>query len=583
MPGGQKQAAPAQTVESGHRGNALPIVICLLLAVVIMVIYAQTATHGYVAYDDDQYVYDNPWVKNGITASNIAWAFTTFFYANWHPLTWISYMLDFTLFGSNPGAQHIVNAAFHLGSALLLYLALYRMTRRPWRCALVAAIFAVHPLRVESVAWISERKDVLSTFFEMVTLLLYIRYTAKPRGRSYFAMAGVYALALLAKPMAVTLPVLLLLLDLWPLGRLDWPLDRAALARRSLEKAPLAAMAAIAALLTFLAQRGYGAVATLTRFPIAARLANAAITYVAYIGEMFWPADLAVLYPSHPPGAGATLLAVVILAAITAAAWHWIKERPYIAVGWLWYVVTLVPVIGLVQVGIQAMADRYTYLPSVGLSIALVWIVADLVERRHAWRTAFAAVAIVALVALTAAAYRQTAYWKSSRTLFEHTLAVTENNYVIQNNLGLVTARDGDSAGAIALYRAALAIAPDYAEAHANLGHELLKAGQLDQAWSSVSKALEANPNLAVPQGDLGVLLAARGQYEEARRHLERALSLSPSDAENESNLCFVLTHLGHPEEAIAHCRAALRLSPNLANAKFNLDNALAAKEGRAP
>src|SRR5579863_2372147 len=284
--------AEAAPVAAPQASRTLPAWICLSLAAVTILIYAQTASHGYVAYDDDQYVYENALVKVGLTASNVAWAFTTFFYSNWHPLTWISYLLDSSLFGLNPGAAHLENLAFHVGSTLLLFLALYRMTKQPWRCALVAGIFAVHPLRVESVAWISERKDVLSTFFEMLTLLLYVRYADKPGSRRYLAMAGAFALSLLAKPMAVTFPFLLLLVDYWPLGRLSWPLQQGAVRRLCLEKVPLMAMSAVAALLTFQAQSGYGAVVSLNRFSLPARLANAAIGYVAYIGKAIWPADL---------------------------------------------------------------------------------------------------------------------------------------------------------------------------------------------------------------------------------------------------------------------------------------------------
>jgi Tfp pilus assembly protein PilF len=551
----------------------------MLLALAVLAIYSQTANFGYVAYDDDQYVYQNPWVKAGLTASNIGWAFTTFFYANWHPLTWLSYMLDFNLFGSNPGAQHLVNVAFHLASTLLLFLTLFRMTRQPWRCAVVAAIFAVHPLHVESVAWISERKDVLSTFFEMFTLLLYVRYIEKRSVRNYLRMAVAFGLSLLAKPMAVTFPFVLLLLDFWPLRRLDWPLQPAALRRLFLEKTPLLAMAAVTSVLTFLAQRGYGAVASLSHLPLAERVGNAAIAYVAYIGKTFWPVDLAVLYPVQKPVIGNAIIAVLILAAITGAAWKWVRQRPYLAVGWLWYLGMLVPVIGLVQVGTQSMADRYTYAPMVGLSIAIVWTIADLVKNRPALRIAAAAATIPMLAVLAGAAYQQATYWKSSRTLFEHTLAITKENRIIQNNLGVVLADEGNSAEAVKLFGAALAIAPDYAEAHGNLGHELLKSGQADQAQASLTKALDLNPNLVRAQADLGVLLASRGEFEEARRHLERSLALAPGDAENESNLCFVLTHLARFDDAIAHCNTALLINPGMSNARFNLDNARAAQK----
>ena len=574
-PAGRAPGLNQETASS----RTFSILICVLLALAILAIYSQTATYGYVAYDDDQYVYKNPWVQAGLTAYNVGWAFTTFFYSNWHPLTWISYMLDFSLFGSNPGAQHLVNVALHLASTLLLFFALTRMTRQPWRCAVVAAIFAVHPLHVESVAWISERKDVLSTFFEMLTLLLYVRYTTKPGTRSYLAVAAAFALSLLAKPMAVTFPFVLLLLDYWPLRRLDWPLKAAALRPLFMEKVPLLAMAAVASVLTFLAQRGYGAVVSLNRFPLPARAANAAIAYVNYMVKTVWPADLAVLYPARGPEFGSAVTALLILAALTWAALRWVKPRPYLAVGWFWYLGMLVPVIGLVQVGTQAMADRYTYVPMVGLSIAIVWTVAGLVEHRPALRIAAAAATILALVVLAVASYRQATYWKSSRTLFEHTLAVTTDNSIIQNNLGVIMAGEGNTVEAIKLYRKALATAPDYAEAHANLGHQLLNLGQLDQAQTSLTRALDLSPDLPLAEADFGLLLAARGEFEGARRHLERSLTLAPGDADNESNLCFVLTHLDRPDEAIAHCNTALRIKPGLANAQFNLSNALAAKK----
>jgi Flp pilus assembly protein TadD len=275
------------------------------------------------------------------------------------------------------------------------------------------------------------------------------------------------------------------------------------------------------------------------------------------------------------------ILAAILLVAVTVMAWRSIEKRPYFAVGWLWYLGMLVPVIGLVQVGIQAMADRYTYMPTVGLSIALVWTIADLVEGHRALRLTTAGAAIAALAVLGIAAFRQTAYWKTSRTLFEHTLAVTRNNHIIQNNLGVVVGREGDSAEAIDLYRQALATVPDYAEAHANLAHELLKAGNFAEAEQHLTQALAERPNLASAHGDFGVLMAAKGQFEAARQQFERALAIAPADADNESNLCFALTHLGRPDEAMVHCEAALRIDPNHADAKFNLNNARAALGGR--
>jgi len=559
----------------------LLIPICLTLAAAMLAVYLQTAGYGYVAYDDDQYVYENPILKAGLTAANLGWAFTTFYYANWHPLTWVSYLLDQQLFGLQPGAQHMVNLALHLASTLLLFLALVRMTGRTWRCAVVAGIFALHPLHVESVAWISERKDALSTFFEMLTLWLYVRYVAAPGVRRYLAVALAFACSLLSKPMAVTFPLVLLLVDFWPLRRLPWPPGPGG-AQKALrlawEKLPLLAMAAGASVLTFLAQRGYGAVVSLNRLPVEARAANAAIAYAAYIGKAIWPAGLAVLYPAQNPAPGATAAALLLLAGITALGLRWIASRPYLLAGWLWYAGMLVPVIGLVQVGVQSMADRYTYVPLVGLSMALVWLVADFAEKRPALHNLAAGLALAALLLWTAAAYVQTGYWRNSRTLFEHTLAVTRNNHIIENNLGVIVARDENPAEAMALYRAALAHAPDYAEAHSNLGHALIKAGQLDEAARQVAEALRLQPNMALAHGDMGVLLAARGDYPAARAQLEESARLAPTDAEDESNLCFVLVHLGSLDQAIAHCHRALKISPDLLNAHFNLGSALAAQ-----
>jgi tetratricopeptide (TPR) repeat protein len=551
----------------------------LLLAAIMIGIYAQAGGFGYVAYDDDQYVYENHRVKQGLTTANTAWAFTTFFYANWHPLTWISYMLDFSLFGPNAGAQHLVNLVFHLGSAILLFLLLERTTRQIWRSAMVAAIFAVHPLRVESVVWISERKDVLCMFFEMLGLVLYARYAAKANLKRYLPVAIAFALSLLAKPMAVSFPMVLLLVDVWPLQRLNWPFSMAAARPLILEKIPLMGLSAIASVLTFMAQHQFGAVASLTNVSPGARVSNAAIAYVAYMWKFFWPSGLAVLYPPRTPDPGLVAGAVVLLVLLTVVAWKCAEQRPYITVGWFWYVGTLIPVIGIMQVGVQTMADRYTYLPMVGLSIAIVWPLAQLAESR-AMQPVLAGAGVVSVIALTVVAYRQTSYWKDSQTLFRHALAVTQNNYILENNLGVITAREGNSQEAISLYRHALSVSPDYAEAEANLGHELFRAGQAEEARSHVEKALRLKPGMPTALRDYGVLLAAQGRFEEARHDLERALAIVPDDADDESNLCYVLTQMRRAAEAIVHCNVALRIHPGHANAELNLKNAQAMQGG---
>jgi len=554
------------------------LVLCLATAAV----YWQTSHYAFIAYDDDQYVYENPHVQAGLTLSGAAWAWTTFFYAYWHPLTWISLMLDRQLFGSNPGGFHLMNVALHMAAAVLLLLALARMTRCPWRSTVVAGIFALHPLHVESVAWITERKDVLSMALAMLALLLYVRYTERLSLRRYLWVALAYALSLAAKPMFVTFPFVLLLVDCWPLRRIKQPLSAPALKPLLLEKIPLLALAAVSSVLTVVAARSNGAVANLTSLSLPARLANACIAYVTYLWKAFWPFGLGVLYPAVPPDAGAVLAAALVLAAVTTVALLAVGQHPYLAIGWLWYLGTLVPVSGLVQAGLQSNADRFTYLPLVGFSMALVWGVADAVAKRPVFRLATAVLAGAALLALAIGAHAQAAYWRDSRTLFEHTLEVTKRNYIILNNLGVTLAADGRHEDAIADYRQALAINPDYAEARANLGHELLWTGKMEEAYPALVEALRLKPDAAVAQGDLGVLLAARGQYPEARQRVQESLRLAPANAEMQSNLCYILQRLGRLDEAISHCDEALRLKPDSVGGHFNRGTALAAEAKNA-
>ena len=366
-----------------------------------------------------------------------------------------------------------MNVLLHFGATVFLFLALLRMTKQEWESALVAGVFAVHPLHVESVAWIAERKDVLSAFFQMLTLLLYVRYAGKPEPRRYLVMALAFALSLLAKPMAVTLPFVLLLLDDWPLRRME-PGSRQ---RLLIEKLPLLAMSLAASVLTFFAQRTT-AIVTLARVPLSERLANAVFAYLAYIGKAFWPTRLAVLYPIQKPPLPGVFAAALILSAVSIAAVLGIRRRPYLFVGWFWYLGMLVPVIGLIQVGFQSMADRYTYVPFIGLSIALVWTLGDICDGRPALQRAAIAVGIVALATLTLGAYRQAKYWKTSATLYQHALAVTRGNYIIQNNLGIILESQGREDEAIALFRQAVAAAPDYPQGLNNLGATLGRQGK---------------------------------------------------------------------------------------------------------
>ena len=560
--------------------KSLIVTVCALLTLATLAVYFRTFHYPFVNYDDDRYVYVNPVVRAGLTVPGTIWAFTSF-YMNWHPLTWLSLMLDVQLFGLNAGPEHQVNVWLHIASVVLLFLALARLTAKPFRAAIVAGIFALHPLHVESVAWISERKDVLSTFFEMLTLLLYARYAGKRTATRYVAMALAFACSIMAKPMAVTFPFVLLLLDYWPLHRFEWPPSLARIKPLLWEKAPLLAMSAAASVLTVIAQSTSGEVISLSEWPFPVRLANAVVVCFRYIEKAIWPTDLAVLYPLEKPSAGGVVLALLALAAISFVAILWRRKRPYFLVGWLWYLGMLVPVLGLVQVGWQSMADRYTYLPLVGLSIALVWTVADFAASRFSLQIAAGASAVVALVLLAVAAGRQAEYWQSDEALYTHTLAITRNNFMIENNLGAALGNEGRTFEAVTPLENAVAMHPNYAAAQANLGHELLRQGRLDQAFVHLTEALRLNPGLLQVEAELGVLWKLRGNFEEASRWYAKALDGLPPNARGQSDLCFVLQRAGKLDDAIAHCKEALRIKPDLAEAQRNLDTAIAARGSR--
>jgi protein O-mannosyl-transferase len=591
----RKRKPPVQQPPKPTRTHA--ILAAAAIAVAILIIYGQTFGFGFISFDDGAYVARNATVQSGLSLQNLAWAFTTFTASNWHPLTWISFMLDCQLFGLNPGEQHAVNVLLHLASSILLFLTLHRMTGRRWRSALVAAIFAVHPLHVESVAWIAERKDVLCAFFEILAIWFYASYATTSKPRDYALTIAAFALSLLAKPMAVTFPFVLMLIDLWPLRR----------SIRTFEKIPMFAMSAAASFVALRAQGTTGATA-LVNLPFADRLGAAIAGYLRYVAKAFWPVNLAMLYPIQIFSLPAVIASALILIAITAVAILTFRRRPYVLAGWLWFLGTLLPVIGLIQAGFQSIADRYTYVPLIGLSIAVIWTAADLLESRP--RVLATGAACIILV-LTMVAYRQTAYWRDTITLYEHTLASTRDNYVIHNNLGIefesagrideaagqfraavdaapdfkdalnslgaILEYKGDNAGAIALHRRAIAADPNYATAHLNLGHELYQAGEIPEARHELKEGLRLDPNSPRGHAYLGALLARTGDFDQARQHLERSAALAPPTADTETNLCYVFLELGHPEQAIDACKAALKIHPNSANAQRLLASANAA------
>ncbi len=557
--------------------------VCVLVALVGAA-FAPVMNAGFIALDDPLYVYDNANVLAGLRARGLTWALTTFEAANWHPLTWVSHMLDVTLFGPLAGPQHRVSIALHAATAVLLFLFLERLTGA-WGPALFsAALFAVHPLRVESVAWISERKDLLSGLFAILTLLAYLRYVRRPAPGRLLTVGATFALGLMAKPMIVTLPFALLLLDWWPLGRLR-PASSAAGAppaatgwRRLLrEKAPLLALSAASSVVTFVAQRQGGAMANAEVFPLAMRLNNACISYVAYLGKMLWPHQLIPFYP-HP---GFVLtpaqvgFSLALLAGLTTVVVAARGRRPWLVIGWLWYLGTLVPVIGLVQVGLQGLADRYTYLPLVGLFVAISWETGSRAGRTALARklAGAAAAGVVAVFALLT--WHQSHYWKSTATLFDHIVAVEPRNYLAFNMLGSEYLRLGEPARARTLFDKSLALKPGYLPARYNLGLALSAGGEKLAAIEQFTSLILANAADAESLFNRGKLFLGTDRPAEALRDFDAARAVAPEQAQLHFSRGLALARLGRPAEAAAAFGEAAAIEPRNAETHYNLGKAL--------
>ena len=523
-------------------GGARPeIAVCLLLVVLTVIVYGRVRYYEFINYDDILYVTENRQVQGGLTVSGIVWAFTTFHASNWHPLTWVSHMVDVELFGLHPGGAHVVNLLFHLADTVLLFLVFVRMTGALWKSAFVAALFAVHPLHVESVAWIAERKDVLSAFFWMLVLWFYVSYVRKPSTSGYLAVVGLFVLGLMSKPMLVTLPFVLLLLDFWPLGRMKAKGAAVPLVR---EKIPLFVLSAVSCGVTLFAQKK--AVLSLEAISASVRMANAAVSYAAYIGKTIWPRDLAVFYP-HPgmPGFWRVVIAVLVLAGVTLAAARWCRRRPYLIVGWLWYLGTLVPVIGFVQVGSQAMADRYTYVPLVGLFVMIAWGVGEAAERFRLKLPAALAAASVTVV-LMACTLQQVGYWKDSTSLFDRALKVTLHTDVIHNQLAIALEKQGKYGEAERQYEESLRINPGYAEAHFNMGNLLAGRGRVEKAEKHYRQAVKSKPDYAEAWYNLGVALLCERKYGESVTCFREALRIRPEYEEARHNL-IIAEKMGMP------------------------------------
>jgi len=615
-------ATPArETLIPPAKGRALfsspekqNLILCLLLAAATLVLYNPVNHHPFVNYDDDRYVVQNPHIR-GISGEMIAWAFTTNAEANWHPLTWISHALDYQLFRLNAGGHHLTSLLLHASNVVLLFLLLRRATGRSDLSLMVAALFAVHPINVESVAWVAERKNVLCTFFFFLTLWAYGWYARKPDWRRYLAVATLFAMGLMSKPMVITLPFVLLLLDYWPLGRIQESpalpvgtqndIPQRSVSKLLIEKLPLLALSAASAWITMKAQRAGGAVRSEQQFPFGVRLENSVVAYAAYLWKMIWPAKLAVLYP-HPGNslpAWQIALGIAVLLGVSAVVLLY-RSRRYLATGWLWFLGTLVPVIGIVQVGYQSMADRYAYIPLIGVFVMVVWGADDLADRwklARAWRVL---PAVVVLLALSWAARLQLGYWASGYDLWSHTVAVNPNNFIAHDNLGDALLAQGKPTEAYAQFQMAAAIMPTdpwshtsmgaylqehgrlqeamvqyrmtiglsrdqamLALAYANLGSVFRDLGYEQQARESYDHAIELNPGQFNAYFGRGVLLERQGRLAEAISDLSRSAELQPT-AQAYLELGRLFAQSGHVPEALNAYEQALRISPDLVEAQ---------------
>jgi protein O-mannosyl-transferase len=588
-----------------------PLLICLILTLVTLAVFYQVHSFGFVNYDDPVYVSENSNIQGGITLKAIEWAFATGCTGNWHPLTWLSLMLDWQLFGSNPAGFHLTSIIFHIANTLLLFMVLKKMTNTLWQSVFVAALFALHPLHVESVAWVAERKDVLSAFFWLLTMWAYVYYVNRPKVANYLLIIVFFALGLMTKPMLVTLPFVLLLLDYWPLERLG---------KRTIfylirEKIPFIVLSAVSSIITFLVQRSGGAVTEFNGFGLKFRFYNAFISYVKYMEKMLWPSGLAFFYP-HPVKNVSFLYAIIsaaLLLVLTIFVLLFAKSRRYLFAGWFWYLGTLVPVIGLVQVGVQSMADRYSYITLTGLFIIIAWGMPDLLRKLPHRKFILWASSLIVLSALTVCTYFQTQYWKDTIALCQHALKVTENNYIAHfsmseslieqgrfaeaiwhnsealrikpncfealDGLGNAYYKRGKIDESIGYYRRAIEIEPHNAKIYSNLGMALVAKDNFDEAISFYNKALQIAPDSINIHLNLGVALTGSGKLDEAAKEYEIILRIQPQNAVAHNDYGVVLFRQKKLDDAIAHFSQAIKINPQYTDAKNNLSAALAEKQ----
>lgn len=566
-----------QLAGTGPRTGRVAILLGVILAVVTSGLYWPMVHHPFISIDDHEYIYENPHVTSGVTAKGVAWALTTGHASNWHPVTWISHMVDCNLFGVHPGGHHLVNLVFHAVNTVLLFLLLRQMTGSLWRSAFVAALFGWHPMHVESVAWASERKDVLCAFFWFLATMAYVRFVRGKQRKFYYVALVLFGLGLMSKPMLVTFPFVLLLLDLWPLRRVDLEGLRKGeglegILRLVREKIPFLALAFVSSAVTYLVQQR--AMSSLQSVSVLMRIENAAMSYARYLLKLFWPVDLAAIYPYPKTWPWLWIMgAMLLLVGISVLAGRSIKTRPYILVGWLWFLGTLVPTIGLVQVGSQSMADRYTYIPAIGIFVAVAWGVRGWAGERFAkLRGPLMAVGVGVLVGCAALTHAQLRTWHSSEELFRHAIKVTRDNYIALDALGsALYGVGGHDEEAQKLFEESVRIEPGYPEAQYDLGTVLMRQGKLDEAIVRFRNALNKSPKFAQAHSNLGTALLRKGDLAEAEKAFTIALDLQRDDAEAYYNVATAQVAQGRMVEAIANFLTALRLKPDYAAAHGNL------------
>ena len=541
--------------------------MAIAIFVATFALFSEVRHNDFVIYDDPYYVAENPSVAAGLSMDGVRWAFGTFEDGNWFPLTWLSHMTDVSLWGLDAGAHHLTNAGVHALAAAALFLVLTALGIPSLASVIAVALFAVHPLRVESVAWAAERKDVLSGLLAICTIGAYVRWVRNPGRGSFVLLAGVFAAALMAKAMPITLPLVMLLLDYWPLRR--WPAQP--WARLVREKAVLFALAIATGVIAVVAQSGAGSTASLAAVSPAARLSNATVSYVTYLGDMVWPANLAVFYPLTPVSILTAGLAVLLLAAISILTWQQNSTRPYLMVGWLWYLVMLLPVIGLLQIGSQARADRYTYLPSIGICLAVACLIESIALNSRRRQIIVVTGMAVITTALGMVSLQQIRTWRNSVTLFEHARAVTPPNYTTISNLATALRRAGFDDRALAEFHEAVRLEPRNAEANTSLGAALARQGRVEAATEALQTAVRLNPDNYDAHYNLAHVFMRSGRMTDAVFHMTQAVRLNGSDARLRSDLGAALATLNRYDEAIEQFEAALRLDPALEETRQNL------------